>query len=133
MEQISSSEIPCLQDDFKKNKFNCVDAACFRRKYSVLFVLMKYGVKESTVRESIEKYQELNLSDESIEKILAFFSQTAPEVESFFLERELQKKTFQGNFERDPEGMSSDSMKYGTILGSFTDKEFEEIAIHYRN
>ena len=107
---------------------SCIDAACYRRKYAIVFLLMKKGITSKKIRERhqyfIDKYPKDNirLIDEKIEAIMDFFDSTVSKAENFVLVRNMQKKDIA------PRTTSkSDLTAYPSLLKNMVSKQFEAI------
>lgn len=75
---------------------SCIDAACYRKKYPTVFLLLKSGISSAKIRERHQHFKvtypkdPISLVDEKIEQIMDYFDKYLPQVETFHLVRELQ-------------------------------------------
>ena len=103
----------------------CIDGACFRKKYDVVFLLMKHGVSSATLRERhryfIEAYPKDNirLIDDRVEAIISFFDDYLPRRLSFSLA---------GQLSRDH---GVDVGRYPGLLNSLVKEHYENIEQTY--
>lgn len=109
---------------------SCIDAACYRRKYAIVFLLMRHGVTSKTIRERhqyfIDNYPKDNirLIDDKVEQIMNYMD-NLPVYENFVLVRNMQKKT-NGAVTKQPE-----LAKYPTLLKGLISRHFEDILKNY--
>ena len=99
----------------------CIDAACYRRKYAVVVLLLNRGVACSTVRERGALFLQshnIKLVDDAIERILGFFECT---LDSFF-ERTLDKACLLPLARR-----CSDSLAHKQLVADLEESEMDNI------
>lgn len=107
---------------------SCIDAACYRKKYAVVFLLLKNGISTEKIRERHQHFvkaypqDQIRLIDERIEKIMDFFDSYLPRFENFYLVRQLQSSTPADKRPKDPQ-----LSRYPTILKTLVSKHFEDI------
>lgn len=110
---------------------SCIDAACYKKKYATVFLLLKSGITTAKVRERHEYFAKaypkdnIQMIDERIEQIMAFFDKYLPRLENFDLVRQLQT-SHAAVTPRHPE-----LAKYDTLLKDMVTKDYESVLVKY--
>lgn len=105
--------------------FSCLDAACYRRKYDIVFLLLQHGRTTQEIRDRHQHYvvtlpkDNVRLIDERIERIMDYFDVYLPRQLSLSLAGILQRE------HKTPVG------KHPTLLQGLVKEHFRDIELHY--